>query len=185
MSQLGLPSWARVSEARLAHIKRVADLLARWAAEMNVAPRERERWIKAAYLHDALRDADPAFLEQLAPECWGIPALRHGPAAAVMAARDGEKDQGVLDAVRYHSVGFKGWDRVGRMLYLADYLEPGRPYQEAEREALASRVPSEPDAVLREVVAARLHWAVEAGRPLIPETVDLWNALWSHDFRRG
>lgn len=184
MSAPGLPPWAQVSEERVAHIERVAELLARWAAEMNVAPEERERWLKAAYLHDALRDADPALLENLAPECWGIPALRHGPAAAVMAAGDGETDQGVLDAVRYHSVGFKGWDRVGRMLYLADYLEPGRPYQRAEREALANRVPRDPEGVFREVLGARLQWAVGAGRPLIPETVDLWNALWSHDLGR-
>lgn len=173
----GLPPWAVVSDERRAHIERVADLLRHWADALGVDPEERGRWLKAAYLHDALRDADPALLEKLAPQCWGIPALRHGPAAATLAECNGEKDRGVLDAVRYHSVGYSGWDRVGRMLYLADYLDPGRPFDQAGRRELAERVPRDPDGVLRQVVADRLSWAIETGKPLLRETVELWNTL--------
>src|SRR5437879_5852517 len=98
---------------------------------------------RAAWLHDALRDA-PAADE-----------LAHGPMAADLAARDGEADPGVLDAVRYHSLGSARWDDVGRMLYLADYLEPGRGFDRAERAALAARIPGERHAVLVEVVRRR------------------------------
>src|SRR2546426_5929548 len=52
--------------------------------------------------------------------------LFRSPLAAERAAHDGETDQGLLDAVHYHSLGFAQWDDVGKMLYLADYLEPGR-----------------------------------------------------------
>ncbi len=177
MTAPGLPSWAAVSEERKAHIERVADLLRRWADALGIDSQEKHRWLRAAYLHDALRDADPTLLEELAPHAWGVPALRHGPAAAALAERDGEKDRGVLEAVRYHSVGYCKWDQVGRMLYLADYLDPGRRFREAERRALADRVPRDPEGVLRQVVAERLVWAIQAGRPLIEETVELWNAL--------
>ncbi|GBD33133.1 hypothetical protein HRbin33_02113 [bacterium HR33] len=185
MTALSLPPWAVVSEERKAHIERVADLLRRWADALGVDNGEKDRWLKAAYLHDALRDADPELLEELAPEAWGVPALRHGPAAAVMAERDGEDDRSVLDAVRYHSVGYTGWDRVGRMLYLADYLDPGRPFAKEERRALAERVPQDPDGVLEEVVKERLVWTIQAGRPLIKETVELWNALVEGRSRRS
>jgi len=160
-----LPSWAQVSEKRRAHIERVAALLGEWADAMGIRSRERERWLKAAFLHDALRDADVA------------DALAHGPLAADRAAREGETDRGVLDAVRYHTVGYAGWDDAGRMLYLADFLEPGRSFAAAERKTLAGRVPGERDAVLREVARWRIEWVVRSGWPLVPETVAFWNAL--------
>jgi hypothetical protein len=160
-----LPPWARVSAERRAHIERVAGLVGLWADAMGVAGTERARWLRAAYLHDALRDASLA------------DTLAHGPAAADRAAREGETDQGVLDAVRYHTVGYAGWDDAGRMLYLADFLEPGRAFAADERRLLARRVPQERDAVLKEVVRWRIEWVLRSGWPLARETVDLWNAL--------
>jgi HD superfamily phosphohydrolase YqeK len=162
---MSLPPWAVVTPERRAHIERVATLLETWASAMGVADAERARWLKAAWLHDALRDA-PAANE-----------LAHGPMAAERAAREGETDQEVLDAVRYHSIGYARWKDVGRMLYLADYLEPGRPFDRERRAALASRVPAEPDVVLRQVAARRITRVVEGGWPLLAETVDFWNGL--------
>jgi HD superfamily phosphohydrolase YqeK len=160
-----LPAWAVAGPERRAHVERVATLLADWAGALRIPDAERARWLKAAGLHDALRDA-PAANE-----------LVHGPLAAERAARDGEKDRGVLDAVRYHSLGYAGWDDVGRMLYLADYLEPGRPFDRELRRSLAARVPTARDAVLREVAARRIARIVDAPWPLAPETVDFWNSL--------
>lgn len=173
----GFPPWARIGEERRAHVERVVALLRRWADAGAVPGAERDRWLRAAYLHDALRDAEPEELERLAPDAWGVPSLRHGPAAARLAAEHGETDRGVLRAVHYHSVGYAGWDRVGRFLYLADYLEPGRRFRSEERKAQAARVPQTPDAVLREVASERLRWDLDVGRRLIPESVEFWNAL--------
>ena len=162
---MSLPGWAEVSAERRGHIERVVALLNGWADAMHVAPQERERWLRAGWLHDALRDAPLADL------------LAHGPAAAERAARNGERDRGVLDAVRYHTVGYAGWEDVGRMLYLADFLEPQRDFDPDERRALAQRVPAERDAVLRDVARRRLEWVLRSGWPLAPETVAFWNAL--------
>src|SRR5205085_12004512 len=122
-------------------------------------------WLKAAWLHDALRDA-PAANE-----------LAHGPMAAERAAREGETDRGVLDAVRYHSLGYAGWDDVGKMLYLADYLEPGRAFDRQLRAALAARVPQDRDGVLQQVAARRIARVIDGRWPLIRETVAFWNSL--------
>ncbi len=173
----GFPSWARIAEPRRAHVERVARLLGDWAQEAGTPGAESDRWLRAAYLHDALRDADPRELARLAPNAWGVPSLRHGPAAARRAEEHGETDWGVLAAVRYHSVGYAGWDDVGRMLYLADYLEPGRDFQREERRDLAARVPRDPRGVLRAVAVERLAWVIESGRRLITESVEFWNAL--------
>jgi len=160
-----LPEWAVATPERRAHIERVAALLSTWATALRVPAAERARWLRAAWLHDALRDA-PAADE-----------LQHGPMAAERAARDGERDPGVLDAVRYHSLGHARWDDVGKMLYLADYLEPGRPFDREAHRALAARVPGERDAVMRDVAARRIARVIDSGWPLVRETVDFWNSL--------
>jgi HD superfamily phosphohydrolase YqeK len=162
---MALPTWAVVSPKRRAHIERVVAQLDAWATAMHAPEAERARWLRAGWLHDALRDAPQAS------------EVEHGPRAAERAAQDGERDQGVLDAVRYHSLGYAGWDQVGRMLYLADYLEPGRRFDQDVRRALAARVPAERDRVLQAVAARRIERVIESGWPLVRETVDFWNSL--------
>ena len=162
---MSLPAWAVVTPERRAHIERVVGLLDSWAAARRAPDAERARWLKAGWLHDALRDA-PAADE-----------LAHGPLAAERAARAGETDRGVLDAVRYHSLGYAGWDDVGKMLYLADYLEPGRAFDRDVRASLAARVAQDRDAVLEQVAARRVARVIDGRWPLVRETVDFWNSL--------
>lgn len=173
------PSWATASPERVAHIERVARLVLDWAEEMGVPDSERNRWLRAVWLHDALRDAPPEELEKWAPTSPGPPAIRHGPASAARAKADGETDRGVLDAVRYHSMGLAEWDMVGRVLYCADFLEPGRSFDQSGRADLVARFPRDPTGVLREVARARVSRLVQSGWPLPDPTVRFWNSLFS------
>jgi HD superfamily phosphohydrolase YqeK len=174
---LNLPPWAQVSPRRTAHIVRVAALVEQWAGARGVTAGERDRWRRAALLHDALRDAPEEVLRRYVPDSSWPLKTRHGPAAAAAASAAGERDPGVLDAVRYHSLGYAGWDDAGRMLYLADYLEPGRPHEREILDALARRVPREPQAVLRAVAALRIGWRLKEGGPIARETWEFWNGL--------
>ena len=152
-----------------------------WAQAGGRSAAERTRHRRAAVLHDALRDADPETLRALVGEDAGLPkALWHGPAAAALAARHGEKDAGVLAAVRWHTPGWRGWDEVGKALYLADYLEPGRTH-DGDAAQLAARVPGEQGAVLREVAARRMGWLLRTGKPIARQTWDFWNGLVADD----
>lgn len=162
---MSLPSWAVITPERRAHIERVAVLLGEWATEMGVPQAERSRWLKAAWLHDALRDEDRS------------DELAHGARAAARAVKEGERDRGVLDAIAYHTFGYANWDDVGRMLYLADFLEPGRALPPPDRAALVARVPRERDAVLKEVARRRIESALRSGWQLTPATVGFWNSL--------
>jgi HD superfamily phosphohydrolase YqeK len=172
-----LPQWAVVTAERLEHIQRVAELTASWAERMGVPDSERNRWLRAVWLHDALRDANPDELEKWAPGTPGPPELRHGPASAAHAKAEGETDRGVLDAVRYHSLGLAEWDMVGRIVYCADYLDPGRAFHKAQRAELAERLPDDPGGVLREVARSRLTHIVQSGWPVLEPTVRFWNSL--------
>jgi HD superfamily phosphohydrolase YqeK len=172
-----LPKWAIVTPARREHIERVAALAARWALDMGVPDSERHRWLRAVWLHDALRDAPEEELLRWAPSTPGPPELRHGPASAARAKSEGETDRGVLDAVRYHSIGLAEWDMVGRILYCADYLEPGRKHQREWRADLAERLPSQLAPVLYQVAQSRVGHMVSSGRTLLEPTVRFWNSL--------
>jgi 2-amino-4-hydroxy-6-hydroxymethyldihydropteridine diphosphokinase len=175
---LAMPAWARVSERRLEHIMRVTELLDEWAAALRLPPEEAQAWHDAGRYHDALRDAPETELRRLAGDLPEYTTeMLHGPAAAERLQRDGETRIELLDAIRYHTVGSARWGRLGRALYMADYLEPGRKFSRTDRAYLASQVPHDFDATFRQVLRNRLEWSLREGMRLFPEAVGLWNTV--------
>ena len=176
--ELDLPAWAQVTEKRRQHIQRVTEMLDEWAVKLSLPPDEAISWHDAGRLHDALRDAPEDVLRELGGESPEYPVeMLHGPAAAEQLARDGERRTELLDAVRNHTVGSAQWGRLGRALYMADYLEPGRKFSRADRAYLAAQAPYDFDATFRQVVRARLEWSLREGMRLYPEAVVLWNSV--------
>lgn len=171
------PAWAQVGEKRRAHIARVTALLDHWAAQLRLDDAEAAAWHDVGVLHDALRDAPEAELRALAgPVDLPLDVL-HGPAAANKLVAEGETRESVLAAVRWHTVGNPDWDRPGRALYMADFLEPGRQFLKADRAFLAAHLPHDFDGVFRQVVRMRLEWTLREGKALFPEAVGLWNSV--------
>ena len=172
-----LPPWAEASPRRQDHMARVSELMGAWAEEMGLPAAEVDRWRRAGWLHDCLRDADSEALRTEVPaDLRDLPGpALHGPAAAERLAP--LVDPEMADAIRYHTFGHPGWGKLGRALYLADYLEPGRKWNAERRAELRSRVPGEFDAVLAEVVAERLSHTISKQQPLRRESVAFWNAL--------
>jgi 2-amino-4-hydroxy-6-hydroxymethyldihydropteridine diphosphokinase len=177
VSALGLPAWAVVTEKRRAHIERVTALLDRWASELGLDAVEAQAWHDAGAWHDALRDATPEVLRELSADTERPVETLHGPAAATRLAAEGETRASVLDAVRWHTVGHAEWDRTGRALFMADFLEPGRLFARADRAFLADHLVHDFDGVFRQVVRMRIEWTVREGKALFPETVALWNRV--------
>jgi HD superfamily phosphohydrolase YqeK len=174
-----LPAWAVVGPRRRAHIARVASLLDEWAISLGVPSEERARWQAAAWLHDALRDAPSRDLRPLCPPVVrDLPGpLLHGPAAAEKLRAEGVTDSLLLNAVAYHTVGCAEFGDVGRALYLADFLEPGRGFEPLWRASLRARMPLRLEEVLREVAGARIAHLVEVGKMIRPETIAFWNQI--------
>lgn len=172
-----IPEWAQVSDRRREHIDRVLRMLIEWAKAMNVDAAEASAWFAAAVLHDALRDAPESELRELAGDYERDAELLHGPAVANLLEERREATAPVRLAIRHHTVGSPDWDRTGRALYMADFLEPGRRFSRTDRAFLAAQVPHDFDGVFRQVVRARLEYALREGFTLFPETVALWNAI--------
>jgi HD superfamily phosphohydrolase YqeK len=174
-----LPDWAVAGPERRAHMGRVASLLDAWAGELGLSHADRVRWRAAGWLHDALRDEDAEVLRPLVSERFrSLPGqILHGPAAAVRLAAEGVRDEELLGAVRFHTIGDAGLGVLGRALYAADFLEPGRKFLDEWRGELRARLPGELDAVLFEIVRARIGHLRERTTSVLPETMGFWNAL--------
>jgi 2-amino-4-hydroxy-6-hydroxymethyldihydropteridine diphosphokinase len=158
---------------------RVAGLLDTWAAALSLPDGDRTRWRAVGYLHDALRDERPDTLRsQVPPERRDLPdAVLHGPAAAERLRLAGVRDEELLSAVACHTIGGQGLDVLGRALYVADYLEPGRSYGTESHARLRDRMPGDLTGVLREVVGERIRRGRESGRTIARETLALWHDL--------
>ncbi|MDQ6736258.1 MAG: hypothetical protein M3Z30_00990 [Gemmatimonadota bacterium] len=176
-SIVDFPRWACVSDKRAEHIQRVTALLNAWAAAMRLPPAEARSFVEAGVLHDALRDAPEKELRRITGDDRSPAGLLHGPAAAIMMEADGETRSDLLDAVRYHTVGNENWGILGRALFMADFLEPGRKFMKQDRYFLSLQVPTSFDPVFRQVVRMRLEWTVREGNQIFPQTVALWNSL--------
>lgn len=174
---VALPPWAQVSEKRHAHIARVTMLLDGWAGSLGLGEDERQAWHDVGVLHDALRDASEDELRRLTGDRERPTHILHGPAVAARLARDGEQRTDVLEAIRWHTLGSAHWGRTGKALFMADFLEPGRPFSRADRAFLAAHAMTDFDGVFRQVVRTRIEWTVREGKMLFPETADLWNSV--------
>lgn len=165
-----LPEWTQASVERREHMGRVAGLMSAWSEAMGLGPRDRIRWAAAGWLHDSLKEADEEELRALVPrELADLSGpLLHGPAAAERLRH--EADAEMLDAIRYHTIGEPRLGTLGRALYLADFLEPGRKARAEWRAELRERMPGEMAVVLPMVVEARVRHMAGKGQPIRAET---------------
>ena len=174
-----LPEWARAGTMRREHMERVATLLGSWARQLGLDEQEQKRWRSLGYLHDALKEASEDSLRPWvdSPLDQFPAALLHGPAAAARLQSAGVDDMEILDAVRYHTVGHADLTRIGRALYAADFIEPGRESRRDWQRRLVPRLPQQLDECVKEIVKGRIQALLERGREIPPETTGFWNRL--------
>lgn len=94
-----------------------------------------ERAYQAGLLHDCAKCADKSRLKEIC-EAYGVawepffdkqPGMVHPFLGAAMAERDfGVTDPEILWAIRSHTTGRPGMCLLEKIVYLADYIEPGR-----------------------------------------------------------
>ena len=74
-------------------------------------------------------------------------------------------------------MGDTRFGRLGRALYAADFLEPGRAFLPDWRAELRERMPDDFDAVVFDVAATRIRNLIERGSEVLPQTLAFWNMM--------
>ena len=124
----------RLTPSRLAHTRGVFNTALELAGRYGA---DEEKAGLAAILHDAAKNLGAAQLLSLAGQEGIIvdivqqqaPDLLHGPVAAVLARRELTiADEDVLRAIAIHTTGAPGMSILDKVIYLADYIEPGRNF---------------------------------------------------------
>ncbi|MFD1362991.1 bis(5'-nucleosyl)-tetraphosphatase (symmetrical) YqeK [Lentibacillus salinarum] len=122
-----------LKQARFDHTLRVADTAIE-LAEKNGSPADKVEL--AAILHDyakyfPLTDMKRVIKENELPEDLldYHHELWHGPVASVIVKRDyGVTDLGIQKAIYYHTTGRANMSQMETILFVADYIEPGRSF---------------------------------------------------------
>lgn len=102
--------------------------------------------------------------------------LWHAPAGAYLAMTEaGITDPEILAAIRYHTSGRPGMTLLEKIIYLADYIEPGRHFPGVEEvRALAKE---NLDTALIKSVQNTILFLVKRGQSVYPETFHTYNDL--------
>ena len=127
---------ARLSPRRFAHTLGVEETVAR-LAELYL-PAAGSLLRAAALLHDLTKEKSETEQREilsaagvvLRPDEDASPKIFHGITAALLIPREFPDfaDPVLLSAVRYHTTGHRGMTLPEALLYLADYIEPGRTF---------------------------------------------------------
>jgi len=171
----------QVSARRFAHIKGVVSE-ARKLARANGLPEEKA--VLAAWFHDCAKEwTKERMLETLRGTPFKmdgmekkIPALWHPHAGAAAAARGWKvRDPEVLEAIRCHTLGNPRMGALAQVLFVADFIEPGRDYAEL------AEIRKTAYSSLREGVLSKSSRTIGAilGRKgkVHPRLLETWNAF--------
>lgn len=129
----------RLTPKRYTHTISVAQTAAKLAGKYKVNITKAHI---AGLLHDYARDLSNEELLSIAMENDLVsnhaevlhPQILHGAVGAFLLKRDGIiDDEEILQAIRYHTTGHPDMDRLGQIIYIADYIEPGRDFPGVEK----------------------------------------------------
>ncbi|PLR93793.1 bis(5'-nucleosyl)-tetraphosphatase (symmetrical) YqeK [Bacillus sp. T33-2] len=102
--------------------------------------------------------------------------LWHAPVGAFLAQKEaGIDDPEILDAIRFHTSGRPKMALLEKIIYVADYIEPGRhfPGVEEVREMARSTL----DQALIQAIKNTVRFLMAKNQPVFPETFNTYNWL--------
>lgn len=168
-------------EKRFTHtlgVVETARLLARrWSADETVV-------VYAAYLHDyakiykgdeLLRQAKIHGLP-IDEVYTAYPELLHAKLGEFLAAKDlGITDPRILSAIRHHCYGHASMNLEDKIVFVADYIEPGRHFEgvEAVREMAFQHL----DKAVLSALSGTLQSVITRGLPIHLYSIELRNVL--------
>lgn len=187
---------ARVAERldayRMAHTLSVKDECLRLALLFALSEKETALLAEAALLHDstkALQIAEQATLAQilgieLTQDDLDSPATLHALTGAAMARVDFDAPIAVTAAIACHTTGKENMTLLDKLLFLADYIEPTRKFEDCIRvrryfyeEAAEMPLEKRLDTTLLLAFDLTVEGLIREGKPIHPQTIKSRNFL--------
>ena len=168
-----------LTEKRFIHSLNVADTVVKMAKHYGA---DEKRTYIAGLLHDCGKSYKGNAAREFAKETgyepdeieWLQPGLLHGVIGEYIARHEyGVTDTEVLAAIRWHITGRAGMSVIEKIIYVSDYIEPGRGFTgvEAMREEAFRNL----DRCIVLCANSTIRYVVENGYLLHPKTVETSN----------
>ncbi|KIL53405.1 hypothetical protein KP77_03810 [Jeotgalibacillus alimentarius] len=140
-----------------------------------------EKAALAAALHDMAKFHDKQEMKEiilsrhLNPELLNFHhELWHAPVGAVLAEEQhGVTNEDILNAIRYHTTGRPGMSKLEKIIYIADYIEPGRTFSGVEnvRETAGQNL----DQAMKIALKQSIQFLISKSQPVFPDTLATYN----------
>lgn len=173
-----------ISPSRFRHSVAVSRVSAALGRKYSWDPEKARR---AALVHDCVREwSSKKLLTYVRRHKIGIPHLKfvekyapillHGPVGAHFAGKKGWiRDHASLSAIRTHTLGTARMSVPQKILFVADVAADDRAFADAARVKNAAF--RNLDQGVRSAMRLKLAYVVKMGKPLHPDVVKTWNAV--------
>ena len=103
-------------------------------------------------------------------------ALLHARVSSIISEKEFNiKDKEILNAIESHTVGHDNMTMIEKIIYAADYLEPTRKLETADR--IREKIFIDFDAAFLEVVMQSISFVLSKKQYLSDKTIELYNSL--------
>lgn len=169
----------QMSEKRFRHVLGVETAALELAERYGCDPVKASL---AALLHDyAKEQPDQVFLDlidryQLDPalKSWGN-NVWHGLVGRYLITEEfGLTDENILQAIAVHTVGSADMSLLDKVLYVADYIEPGRDFPGVDTARDLAK--EDLDKAVAYETARTIEHLAHKGLPIYPQTLETYNA---------
>ncbi|WP_107995943.1 bis(5'-nucleosyl)-tetraphosphatase (symmetrical) YqeK [Trichococcus paludicola] len=136
----------------------------------------------AALLHDFAKEHDAESMKEIVlsegmdSEMTGYGSeIMHGPVGAYYAEMVfGITDEAILDAIRQHTIGGETMTLIGKVLFVADYIESGRAFKGVDEARRLAEI-SLDEAAYFKIEKTIIH-LVKKELPIYPGTIYVYNS---------
>lgn len=168
----------QMSERRFKHVLGVEETAIALAEKYGASP---EKASIAALTHDYAKErSDEEFQLVIRRDGFDLALLKwnnaiwHGIVGADFVQRElGIDDEEILNAIALHTTGAAEMSLLAKIIYVADFIEPGRDFpgvNEAREIALVNL-----DDVVAYETKHTLTYLIEQGKPIYPKTIETYN----------
>ncbi|SFA38403.1 putative HD superfamily hydrolase of NAD metabolism [Parageobacillus thermantarcticus] len=102
--------------------------------------------------------------------------LWHAPVGAYLVKTEvGIEDEDILNAIRYHTSGRANMTLLEKIIYLADYIEPGRIFPGVDE--VRDLAKHDLNKALTKALQNTIQFLLKKDQPIYPDTIHTYNSL--------